>query len=420
MIASIITIGDELLIGQTVDTNSAWMAQQLNAIGIKINRRVAVGDDAQAIREALDQEKKHADIILITGGLGPTSDDITKPVLLQYFGGEMTMNEEVLSKIETFFESRGLPMLERNKMQASVPEKCTVLKNEKGTAPGMLFIEKHPRNPSLQQWFISLPGVPHEMMGIMENEVLSRLQLQFVSDALLHRTIITAGLGESFIAEKIKDLEEALPAHIRLAYLPDFRLVKLRLSGTGKDKKALAYELQRRTEEIANRLADIVISLEDIPLEQLIGKCLTIQEKKLALAESCTGGNIAHKLTQVMGAAQYFMGSMVCYQNEVKQNLLAIDAHLLQEKGAVCKEVSEQMATGALQKLQADFGFGITGLLSAGLQDKVKPGTVFMSVADKNRTVTQEHHFSYDRLRNKEVAVQMGMLLIWKFINGKI
>lgn len=420
IIASIITIGDELLIGQTIDTNSAWIAQRLNDYGIDVRRRVAVGDNKKDIVQALNEERRDAHIILITGGLGPTADDITKPLLQEYFGGGMVVNEEVLAEVKAIFARRNLPMLERNLKQAEVPERCTVLMNKKGTAPGMLFKEPMPSNPNVEQWFIAMPGVPHEMMGIVDEEVIPRIQQHFVSDALLHRSIVTAGLGESFIAEKIKDLEEALPAHIRLAYLPANWMVKLRLTGRDNDKQRLSNELQMRTEEIANRLEEFVISLEDIPLEHLIGKELTAKQKTIGLAESCTGGGIAHKFTQVMGSGNYFQGSIVCYQYDIKEKILGVDRALLDEKGAVCEEVAIQMAKGSIKALNADYGFGITGLLSQGGAEQVPVGTVWIAVANKDRHITKQYNFPYDRLRNKEIASQMGMLLIQKFITGKV
>jgi nicotinamide-nucleotide amidase len=412
--AAIITIGDELLIGQTIDTNSSWIAQRLNDFGIDVVRRVAVGDNKQDIIAALDEEIPGASIVLITGGLGPTADDITKPLLCEYFGGSLVVNEEVLTYVKTLFERRNLPVLERNLKQAEVPDNCKVLFNKQGTAPGMLF-EKDAKV------IISMPGVPHEMMGIMEDEVVPELQRRFVSDALVHASILTAGQGESFIAERIKDLEEALPSHIRLAYLPGGWMVKLRLTGRGPDRGRLIKELKLRQEEIANRLEEIVVALEDLDLEHIIGKLLTVKEKTLGLAESCTGGNIAHKMTQIMGSAKYFNGSIVCYQNDIKEKLLGVHCDVLKEQGAVCEDVAAQMARGAMTALNADYGFGITGLLSpGGDDDKVPVGTVWVGVCDKDRVKTKKFHFPYDRLRNKEVAVNMGLLMIWKFINKKL
>lgn len=418
--ANIITIGDELLIGQTIDTNSAWIAQRLNDLGILVRRRVAVADDAKAIHESLDAGRKDASLLIITGGLGPTADDITKPVLCEYFGGKMVFNEAVFAQVETIFKRRNLPMLERNRKQAEVPDVCTVLPNKLGTAPGMLFSIEGQTPEQQTQWVISLPGVPHEMMGIMEQEVIPRLRHGFTSDAVMHRSVLTAGLGESFIAERIADLEKALPDYIRLAYLPSNWVVKLRLTAVGKDSLRLSQELHLRVEEIANRLDDVVVALEDSPLELIIGKRLIHHGKKLALAESCTGGEISDRITNVLGSSQYFQGAIVCYQNEVKQQLLSVSASVLEEQGAVCESVACEMAVGARKVLCADYGFGVTGLLSSGGDERVPVGTVWMAVADAHRIVSKHFHFPYDRIRNKEVAVQMGLLHIWRMIDGKI
>ena len=412
--ASIITIGDELLIGQVVDTNSAWIAKHLNELGIDVLRRVAVGDDREAILKALDEEFASASLVLITGGLGPTADDITKPLLNEYFGGKMAVNGQILEHLKNIFIKRHRPFLERNLKQAEVPDNCTVLFNKMGTAPGMWFDKN-------DKVVIAMPGVPFEMISIMEEEVLPKLRQRFFSDALLHSSIITAGEGESYIAEKIKDLEEALPPNIKLAYLPGAGMVRLRLTGRGADTAQLTKELQLKQEEIANRLEHIVVSLEDIPLEQVLWKWFTGNERALGLAESCTGGNIAHNITQVTGAANYFNGSMVCYQNEIKEKILGVKRETLDEFGAVSEQTVIEMARGALKVLNVDYAFAVTGLLSPGGEsDRVPVGTVWMAVANKDTTKTKEFHFHYDRERNKEMATSIGLLMIWKFINGKL
>jgi nicotinamide-nucleotide amidase len=411
--AVIITIGDELLIGQTIDTNSAWIAQHLNELGIDVVRRVAVGDNREGILKALDEELALAALVIITGGLGPTADDITKPLLNEYFGGKMVVNEIVRKHVQDLFIKRHRPFLERNIKQAEVPDNCTVLFNKMGTAPGMWF-EKHGKVA------ISLPGVPFEMINIMKDEVLPRLRQRFQSDNLLHRSVVTAGEGESFIAEKIEDLENALPPHIKLAYLPQAGMVKLRLTGRGPDKKKLTEEMQYRAEEIANRLENIVVALDDIPMELILGKWFTVKDKTLSLAESCTGGNIANHLTKVMGSGNYFKGSIVCYTNEVKENLLGVKNETLEQSGAVSEETAVEMAQGALKALKSDYALGVTGLLSPGGEsDRVAVGTVWMAVADKTTVKTKKFMFHNDRERNKDMATAMGMLMIWKFINGK-
>ena len=411
--AAIITIGDELLIGQTIDTNSAWIAQHLNELGIDVLRRVAVGDDKAAIVKALDEELANATIVIITGGLGPTADDITKPLLCEYFGGKMVVDERVLEHVKAMMMKRNRPFLERNLKQAEVPDVCTVLFNKMGTAPGMWF----DKNGKV---IIALPGVPFEMVSIMEEEVLPRFRKQFFSDALLHRSVITAGEGESFIAEKIKDLEESLPAHIRLAYLPGAGMVKLRLTGRAANAEVLGPELDKWQRQLAERLSEIVVAMEDIPLEQVLGRWFAANGKTLGLAESCTGGYIGHLITQVAGASEYFKGSIVCYVEEIKQNLLGVPADTLADEGAVSEAVVTDMAKGALKVLDVDFAFAITGLLGPiATTDRVEVGTIWMAVADKDEVKTKKFWFPYDRVRNKEMAVSMGMLMIWKFISRK-
>jgi nicotinamide-nucleotide amidase len=409
--ASIITIGDELLIGQVIDTNSAWIAQHLNEQGIDVLRRVAVGDERNAIIKALDEELAIASLVIITGGLGPTADDITKPLLNEYFGGTLRADERVLEHLKSIFSKRNRPFLERNMKQAEVPDNCTVLFNSMGTAPGMWFDKN-------DKVIISLPGVPFEMVSIMEQEVLPKLRKRFFSDALLHRSVITAGEGESFIAERIKDLEEALPAYIRLAYLPGAGMVKLRLTGRGADPKKLANELQLLQKEFAHRLENIVVAMEDIPLEEVVGNWFTANKATLGLAESCTGGYMAHHITQVAGCSSYFNGGIVCYQDELKEKLLGVKKETIEKYNAVSEQTVTEMAQGALTALNADYAFAITGLLGPATEADNEPvGTIWMAVADKTTVQTKEFHFPYDRKRNKEMAVSMGMLMIWKFIN---
>lgn len=410
----IITIGDELLIGQTIDTNSAWMAQRLNDIGIEVIRRVAVADMADDIKIALDEEITRADVILVTGGLGPTSDDITKPFLCDYFGGNLVVDEKVLAHVKQIFSKRNRPILERNLKQAEVPDNCEVLFNRMGTAPGMLFKKDG-------KIIISMPGVPFEMMAIMEDGVIPYLQQNYISDALVHRTILTAGEGESFIAERIIDLEEALPKHIKIAYLPSPGLVKLRLTGRGVAKEKLIQELTLRQEEIANRLENIVVSLHDIPFEQILGQSLLEKNLKLGLAESCTGGYIGHTITQVVGSTQYFMGGIVCYNEEVKTGILGVSSSTIEKHGVVSEQTAIEMARGALKVLGCDCALSVTGLLGPAMDtDEVPLGTVWMAIVDKDNVKTKDFLFQYDRLRNKDLALQMGMLMIWKFINGKL
>ncbi len=408
--AAIITIGDELLIGQVVDTNSAWIARSLNKLGIDVLRRVAVGDDRNAIIKALDEELQSAQVLIITGGLGPTADDITKPLLNEYFGGKMVVDERVLAHLKEIFISRNRPFLERNMKQAEVPDVCTVLFNKMGTAPGMWF-EKE------DKVIISLPGVPFEMVHIMEEEVLPRFKERFVSDALIHRSVVTAGEGESFVAERIKDLEEGLPGHIRLAYLPGAGMVKLRLTGRGSDAAKLSAELELWQQQIAQRLENIVVAMEDIPLEQVLGRWFSANNATLGFAESCTGGFVSHHITQVQGSSEYFKGSIVCYSNEMKEKLLGVKSETIEMYGAVSEQTVTELAQGAVRVLEVDYAFAVTGLMSEGGEsDKTEIGTVWMAVADKHTVQSRKYRFPYDRARNKEMTVSMGMLMLLKFL----
>ncbi len=413
--ATIITIGDELLIGQTIDTNSARIAQMLNSAGIDVIRRVAVGDEKKAITKALDEEIPGVDIVLITGGLGPTADDITKPLLCEYFGGKLVVDEGVLAHVKGIFEKRKRPFLERNLKQAEVPDVCTVLHNRVGSAPGMLF-EKD------GHIIISMPGVPFEMEAIMEDEVMPLLIRKYSNNEfIVHRTTITAGEGESFIAEKIQDIETALPPYIKLAYLPSLGNVKLRLTGKGSDEAALIKEVSEWQDKLAERLQYIVVTLEDKPMEQLLGALLQEKKLTLGLAESCTGGYIGHLVTQVAGASEYFNGSAVCYANEAKHNMLGVSKGTIEQDGAVSEATVVQMALGAKRILNVDIAFAVTGVLSAGGEDyRVPVGTVWMAVTNGKETKTREFRFYHDRIRNKESATQVGMLMIWKYLNNKL
>ncbi len=281
--ATIITIGDELLIGQTIDTNSAWMAQELNKIGVWVHRRIAVGDVWKDIWQSLEEESNLSDIILITGGLGPTADDITKPLLCQFFGGRLVVDQEALANVKNIFEVHlKRPLLERNLKQAEVPDVCTVIQNKRGTAPGMWFEKKG-------KIFISMPGVPHEMKGMMTSSVLPKLQEIFQLPPIVHRTLVTAGIGESFLAERIKDFESTLPANIKLAYLPNYGMVKLRLSTRGNQAKMVA-ELEAEFDMLKQLVADVMVVDEDKNMTQVIGDILLKEKKTLSTAESCTGG----------------------------------------------------------------------------------------------------------------------------------
>jgi nicotinamide-nucleotide amidase len=397
--ASIITIGDELLIGQTIDTNSAWMAQELNKLGIWVKRRVAVGDVWDEIWNALDEESRQSKIILITGGLGPTADDITKPLMTSYFGGKLIIDKDALQNVKDIFEKYiKRPMLEVNLKQAEVPDVCTVIQNKRGTAPGMWF-EKD------GNIFVSMPGVPNEMKGMMTDYVLPRLPAMFSLPAVVHRTLLTAGLGESYIADRIKEFEAALPEYIKLAYLPNFGMVRLRLTATGKNEAEIAAEVDKLFIELQGQLQDVLVINEDKTLEEALGIMLTKHQKTIATAESCTGGYISHLITSVPGSSGYFLGGIVSYDNSIKENVLGVGADVLNEFGAVSEETVYQMANAAKKLMKTDFALAVSGIMGPGGGTDEKPvGTVWIAVAGENGTITKKFQTRYNRIRNIEVT----------------
>jgi nicotinamide-nucleotide amidase len=390
------------------------MAKQLNAMGAEVIKRIAVGDEKNAILHTLNTSLKEASIVLITGGLGPTADDITKPLLCDYFGGKMVTNQEALENVKRIFNRRNLPLLEVNLKQAEVPDVCVVLQNPKGTAPGMWF-EKD------EKVIVAMPGVPHEMMAIMESGVLPALEKRIPKEEIVHRNILTAGLGESFLAARIEAIEKALPPNIKLAYLPGNWMVKLRLTGKGKDAKALTLLVEKFQQQIAEALEAFVIVLEDERLEKILYRDFVALKKTLAIAESCTGGYISHTLTQVDGSSHYFLGGIVSYDASVKENSLSIPKETILQHGTVSEEVTKQMAKQVRLQMKSDIGFGITGWLSQYTDGEINPdaGTVWMAVCDDKMVKTKKFRFTYDRIWNKEVALQMALVLLWKFIHGK-
>ena len=565
--ASIITIGDELLIGQTIDTNSAWIAQELNKIGVWVQRRVAVGDVWDDIWNALDAESKDSDIILITGGLGPTADDITKPLLCKYFGGKLVINEEVLKHVNYLFEKvyrRPGPMLERNLKQAEVPDVCEVLHNARGTAPGMWFGPPTPRrgdrepvsskkhynyttadpityglikdfvkdhrskptegervlweilrgkkmagfkfrrqhiisnfiadficlsekliievdglhhqlpenkasdeirtktlldfgfevirftnqqilnetdsviieiiqrlkqrkielstaqNPPLGgrgAVFISLPGVPHEMKGLMLNEVLPRIEKTFELPFIIHRTAFTMGTGESMIAEKIKDFETSLPEHIKLAYLPGYGTVKLRLTTKGDDKEKMEKELDEKFSVLKELVQEWLVTDEDENLATVVQKVLKAKNKTIGTAESCTGGYIAHLITSNPGSSVGYKGSIVSYANDVKEKILGVTDKTLRTAGAVSEETVIQMVKGAVEKLNVDFVVATSGIMGPDGGTKEKPvGTVWIAAGNKEKIETAKLAFRFDRERNIEMTAHTALNFLRKFI----
>jgi nicotinamide-nucleotide amidase len=410
--ATIITIGDELLIGQTIDTNSAWMAQELNKIGIWVHRRIAIGDVWKDIWQSLEEESRLSDIILITGGLGPTADDITKPLLCQYFGGKLVVNEEALANVKTIFEVYlKRPLLERNLKQAEVPDVCTVIQNKRGTAPGMWFDKDG-------KVFVSMPGVPHEMKGMMTNSVLPMLQERFHLQPIVHRTLVTAGIGESFLAERIKDFESTLPTNIKLAYLPSYGMVKLRLSTRGNDPKKVA-ELEAEFDMLKQQVSDVMVVDEDKTMWQVIADILLKQGKKLATAESCTGGYIAHLLTSLSGSSRSYLGGAVTYDNTLKKTIAGVRQETLDSYGAVSAETVREMAEGIRAATGADYALAVSGIMGPDGGSPEKPvGTVWVGLAGREETATHHFQFRFDRMRNIELTSNYALNALRRYILG--
>ncbi len=408
--ASIITIGDELLIGQVIDTNSAWMAQELNKAGIWLRRRLSIGDVKEEIVTALDDESEKAAIILITGGLGPTADDITKPVLAEYFGGKLVMHEESLRRVTQIFERLNRPMIARNQKQAELPDVCTVIPNDRGTAPGMWF-EKDGKI------FVSMPGVPHEMKGMFTDYVLPKLREHFTLPFIDHRTLLTAGIGESFLAEKIAVWEEALPPHIKLAYLPNYGMVRLRITGMDTDQPRLEKELDMQFGKLQALVKEWLVTNEDISLSEVVGKLLLQQNKTLSTAESCTGGYLAHLITAVAGSSAYYKGSVISYANEMKQKVLGVQESTLETAGAVSEETVRQMLKGALAVNHTDYAIATSGIMGPGGGSAEKPvGTVWIAVGDRREIVAEKFVLRFDRARNIEITANFALNMLQRFL----
>ncbi|MEO6668479.1 MAG: CinA family nicotinamide mononucleotide deamidase-related protein [Ferruginibacter sp.] len=408
---SIITIGDELLIGQVIDTNSAWMAQELNKAGIRVKRRVAVGDIADDIWKSLDEESMHADIILITGGLGPTADDITKPLLCPYFNATMMVDEATLANVKYLFEMVfKRPITERNLKQAEVPDNCKVIQNKRGSAPGMLF-EKDGK------LFISMPGVPHEMKGMMEHDVIPFITKQFTLPHIAHRTLITFGIGESMINDMILDFENALPSHIKLAYLPNYGMVRLRLTSCGDDQTLVETEIDQCFSALQHLVKAHMITNKDEPMEQVLGNLLLQKNKTMCTAESCTGGYIAHLITSVAGSSAFYDGSVVSYSYKAKEDLLGVQETTLLEKGAVSEEVVLEMVKGALQRVKANYAIAVSGIMGPNGGTVDKPvGTVWVAVGNNEKNLTRKFHFRFERKLNIQLTAMNALNLLREFI----
>lgn len=498
--ACIITIGDELLIGQTIDTNSAFIAQELNKIGIWVKRRIAIGDVKEEILSALKEQSQDCQVIIITGGLGPTADDITKPTLCEYFNAKLIVDEGALQNVKNIFNKLNRPLIERNLKQAEVPDNCIVLPNLRGTAPGMWWQPPYPpkgglagtqplapsgspgggvtqaqpllkqdainntatsqsgpiplaQTPPFQRLtntqpspvqdaandedtstsevsamdnpplggmgaiVVSLPGVPHEMKGLMTHSVIPKLKESLELPAVVHRTLVTSGIGESTIADTILDFENHLPDYIKLAYLPAYGVVRLRLTGRGSNVTALQKEINEQFQKLKPLVAEWMIAEEDISLEESVSRLLKEKKKTMATAESCTGGYIAHLITSKAGSSSVYNGSVVSYANAVKENVLGVQKETLQQHGAVSEQTVTEMVKGVLKTVGADYAIATSGIMGPDGGSPEKPvGTVWIAVGNNEKIKATKHFFRFDRMRNIEMTAQTALTLLRRFI----
>lgn len=406
MQAEIITIGDEILIGQIVDTNSAWMGRELNKIGVSVKQITSVSDNAEHIIDALNEAQKRADIILMTGGLGPTKDDITKLTLSKYFNMPLRRDETTLAHVEELFRKFNRPMIDVNIRQADVPDGCTVIQNKNGTAPCMWFEVNG-------KIFVSMPGVPFEMMYLMEDEILPRLKNNFDLPYIVHKTILTVGQGESFLAQQIEDIEDSLPSHIKLAYLPKLGQVRLRLSATGKDELALKTEMNIYAQQIIERAKAYVAAEEDVPLEKAILDLMKAKNLTLSTAESCTGGYISHLITQHAGSSAVFAGGAVTYSYDLKESVLGVKHDTLTEFGAVSEQTVTEMAIGAISHFKTDYAIAVSGIAGPDGGMPGKPvGTVWVAIASRNIVVAKLFTFSNKRIQNIERSATAALTML--------
>lgn len=405
MFAELITIGDELLIGQVVDTNSAWMGRELNNIGIEVLRIVSVRDREEEILEAIDNAMKRVNIVLVTGGLGPTKDDITKQTLCKYFNTELIFSEEVFENVKRVLAGK-IPMNKLNKGQAMVPKNCTVINNPVGSASVSWF----ERDGKV---LVSMPGVPQEMTTVMAESVLPKLHERFQTDVIMHQTFLVQHYPESVLAEKLEAWEVALPDCIKLAYLPKLGIIRMRLTGRGHDRKEVETLLNREKAKLETILGEDIFSEEDTPLEVIIGELLKKRKLTVSTAESCTGGSIAERLTSIAGSSEYFKGSIVAYSNEVKKDLLHVSSETLEKYGAISEETVIEMVKGAMKALKTDCAVATSGIAGPGGGTPEKPvGTVWIAAGYKNEIRTYKQETNRGRAMNIERAGNNALLML--------
>ena len=393
--AKIITIGDELLLGQVVNTNASWLGEQLNFNGFKLVSVLTIGDDEDDIENALIS-CSDVNIVIITGGLGPTADDITKPTLCRFFNTELVLNDDALGNIQDIFRLRGYEMTERNRLQAYIPKACTYIPNRYGTAPCMWFEKDN-------TVFISLPGVPFEMKSIFKTELIERLKNHFKPTPYDKRVIMTTGIGESFLADKIKEWEESLPDFMSLAYLPQYGMVRLRLDGRHEDETYLRNSLDNQVEILKGIISEHIFSYDDKPISEVVLGILKERNLTLSTAESCSGGSIAKMITSIRGCSSVYKGSVVAYSSKVKEDILEVEHDTIEKYNVVSRQVAEQMAVGAQKIMNTDFALSTTGVAGPdGGTEEIPVGTVCIALATPNDVISRCYNFGKDRLNNIE------------------
>ena len=411
MNADIITIGDEILIGQITDTNSQWIAENLNSAGFNIRQITSVGDDKKKIFDILNYISDKSDLVIITGGLGPTEDDITKQTLADYFETKLVISSKILNDIKSFVETRGLDLNERNRKQAEVPESCKLIRNFNGTAPAMWFEKDN-------TVFISLPAVPFEMKAIMSNSIMDMLKKRFQTPFVVHKTVLTYGLPEAGLAEILSDWENNLDKKIKLAYLPSPERIRLRLSIICKNKEKAEKIIEYEILKLQKIIGKAIFGYGDYFLQDITGQLLKSKNKTVSVAESCTGGKIAHLITSVEGSSEYFKGGIIAYSNEIKINQLNVPEEVIEQYGAVSKEVVEFMAKGQREKFNTDYAVAVSGIAGPGGGTFEKPvGTTWIAVASNNKIIAKKYTFGKMRDINIRIAASKALDMLRKFIS---
>jgi nicotinamide-nucleotide amidase len=410
MKADIISIGDEILNGQTINTNASWMAIELNNIGIQIRHVISISDNKEDIIETIDKSLKKVDFILITGGLGPTSDDLTRDVLAEFFKTKLIFDQKVLDNIERIFSARNREMNEHTKDLAMVPKTAKTLYNDMGTAPGALY---HIDN----QVVVSMPGVPYEMKAMMNKDVLPYLRNNFHLPFILHKHILTAGAGESQISEQLVDFEKQLPSFVKLAYLPGLATVKLRLTAMGSNHAMLEEAIQEQSDKLVSILGKMVYGFDNDTLENKIGEILMLKNLRLSVAESCTGGYLGHLITSVSGSSQYFLGGAITYSNDLKMNLLGVKKETLDSQGAVSEQTVHEMIEGSLRVIGSDISIAISGVAGPSGGSEEKPvGTVYVGVGNRDKKYIRKYQFTKDREKNIQFSAVVALIMLRKFL----